>query len=162
MNLEAKKMRSIISEKSKKFQKLFLYENRVGKHYTLYFTPIVVCQKGIYFAASSQAEPGRSPRPRRSLFFCLIARADGAQLFVGGSESRASTRKSRSGLSFFCGFARAAFACRGRCGGKGRKSGRGLLKSRAVWAILETGRSWAGLIQEAKTNAEICTVDENA
>ena len=104
MNLEAKKMRSIISEKSKKFQKLFLYENRVGKHYTLYFTPIVVCQKGIYFAASSQAEPGRSPRPRRSLFFCLIARADGAQLFVGGSESSASTRKSRSGLSLCFGF----------------------------------------------------------
>ena len=25
------------------------------------------------------------------------------------------------------------------------------MKSRAVWAILETGRSWAGLIQEAKT-----------
>ena len=59
---------------------------------------------GFRFVSASRTEPGRSPRPRRSLFFCLIARADGAQLFVGGSESSASTRKSRSGLSFCSGF----------------------------------------------------------
>ena len=59
---------------------------------------------GFRFVSASRTEPGRSPRPRRSLFFCRIARAGGAQLFVGGSESSASTRKSRSGLSFCSGF----------------------------------------------------------
>ena len=59
---------------------------------------------GFRFVSASRTEPGRSPRPRFSFFFYLIARADGAQLFVGGSESSASTRKSRSGLSFCSGF----------------------------------------------------------
>lgn len=41
---------------------------------------------GFRFASASRTEPGRSPRPRFSFFFCRIARAGGAQLFVGGSS----------------------------------------------------------------------------
>ena len=81
----------------------------------------------------------------------LFPRACGGFRFVSASRTEPGRSPRPRLIFFFYLIARAAFACRGRCGGKGRKSGRGLLKSRAVWAILETGRSWAGSIQEAKT-----------
>lgn len=117
---------------------------------------------GYWFASASRTEPGRSPRPRFSFFFCRIARAGGAQLFVGGSESSASTRKSRSRAFFFLRLCPHRFCLPRPVWGKGEKIGAGPLEkprglgytgNRPVMGRLDSG---------GEDNAEICTVDENA
>ena len=115
---------------------------------------------GFRFVSASRTEPGRSPRPRRSLFFCLIARADGAQLFVGGSESSASTRKSRSGL-FSAALSR-RFCLPRPVRGKGEKIGAGPLEKPRGLGYTGNRPARGRLDSGGEDNAEICTVDENA